>query len=264
MKIFISVDIGGTCGSLGYEEYHFDEVEMNKQVEIMNKELQAVCQAINDIDNQCEITIKDSFGEGNGIDPRGLPTNTSIIRGWDGGPLGTMQGIDKTYDMSFLVGYDLQTYTRTTSGQGRLDRYMTDLKINGVQASEFLISYYTSLYHGVPVKFVSGDKSLCDMVEVMDSGINTVYTVKRVGASVIADTPDFVNELIYKEAQRALHSVTPVNLELPKSFEVEIEYDEAFRAYRACYYSGVQPVDPRRVRFETDDFMEVLKLLMFV
>ena len=264
MKIFISVDIGGTCGSTGYEMWHFNDNELEHQLRIMNDELITVCNAINDVDGTSEITIKDAFGNGTGIDITRLPANTSVIRGWDGGPMGMMQGINENYDMTMLIGYNREAYTRSTSILGRIDREITELKINGGVASEFLISYYTSLYFGVPVKFVSGDKSLCDMVEIMDSSINTVYTVEKIGASVISDTPEFVNQLIYKEAQRAMNNESPMIGVLPEAFEVEIEYRRSSYAYRASFYPGTILTDSRTIKYSSNDFMEVLKLLMFV
>lgn len=264
MKVYISVDIGGTCGSTGYEMWHFEQDELNNQLRIMNDELITVCNAINDMESTSEITIKDSFGNATGVDITRLPANTSVVRGWDGGPMGTMQGLNESYDMSMLVGYNSEAYTRSTSIIGRIDREITELKINGAVASEFLISYYTSLYFGVPVKFVSGDKTLCDMVEIMDSSINTVYTVERIGDSVVSDTPEFVNQLIYKEAQRAISNESPLTGQLPEVFEVEIEYRQIPFAYRASFYPGTILTNPRTIKYSSNDFMEVLRLLMFV
>ncbi|MDO5717400.1 MAG: M55 family metallopeptidase [Tissierellia bacterium] len=264
MKVFISVDIGGTCGATGYENWHYDNDELVHQIGIMNGELQTVCDAINDIESTSEIVIKDSFGDGTGVDISKLPANTSVIRGWDGGPLGPMQGINDSFDMTMLLGYNREAYTRSTCTIGRIDREISDLKINGAMASEFLISYYTSLYFGVPVKFVSGDKSLCDMVEVFDSQINTVYTVERIGASVISDTPEFVNQLIFKEAQRAISNAGPIENQIPEVFEVEIEYRQSAYAYRASFYPGTILTDPRTIKYSSNDFMEVLRLLMFI
>ncbi len=264
MKIYVSVDLGGTCGAIGHEIWHFPDDELAKQLLIMNNEIVTVCNAINDLDQHVEITIKDAFGEATGINPNLLPANTSIIRGWDGGPMGMMQGLNETYDMVFLVGFNREAYTRSTCTLGRIDREITELKINGTVASEFLICYYSALYFGVPVRFVSGDKSLCDMVEIFDASINTVYSVERIGNSVISDTPEFVNQLIYKEVQRALSHEGQALPALPESFEVEIEYRESPFAYRASFYPGTILTDSRTIKYISNDFMEILRLLMFI
>lgn len=264
LKIYISVDLGGTSGSVGYETWHFSPQDLENQLLIMNNELVVVCNAINDLDQTSEITIKDSFGDATGVNLNILPANTTIIRGWDGGPLGMMQGINESYDMTLLVGFNREAFTRSTCTLGRIEREITDVKINGIVASEFLISYYTSLYYGVPVRFVSGDKSLCDMVEIFDPSINTVYAVERVGSSVISDTPEFINQLIYKEVQRALTNDSYMMAQLPTAFELELEYRESAYAYRASFYPGTILTDSRTIKYITGDFMEILRLLMFI
>ncbi|WP_459842291.1 M55 family metallopeptidase [Fusibacter bizertensis] len=51
---------------------------------------------------------------------------------------------------------------------------------------------------------------------------------------------------------------------MPTSFIVEIEYKEHAYAKRKSFYPGVVQVGSHVIRFETDDYFEVLRMMAFI
>jgi D-amino peptidase len=70
--------------------------------------------------------------------------------------------------------------------------------------------------------------------------------------------------LIREAAQRALAGdLSRCLLKLPKRVVFGVRYKQHFLAYRAGFYPGAKLVEPHTVRFETDDFGEVLRMKLF-
>jgi D-amino peptidase len=53
-------------------------------------------------------------------------------------------------------------------------------------------------------------------------------------------------------------------ISLPKHFVVEITYKEHAYATRKSFYPGVERVGSHTLKFVTDDYFEVLRLIAFV
>lgn len=52
--------------------------------------------------------------------------------------------------------------------------------------------------------------------------------------------------------------------ELPEFFEVEIAFKDFKAAYRFSFYPGATLFPPNRIRFETNSYMDVLALMLFI
>jgi D-amino peptidase len=51
---------------------------------------------------------------------------------------------------------------------------------------------------------------------------------------------------------------------LPETFRVEIAFKEPARARRAAFYPGMEALDPSTVVFQTGDYLEVMRMFLFV
>ena len=51
---------------------------------------------------------------------------------------------------------------------------------------------------------------------------------------------------------------------LPDHFAVQITFKDHCKAVRSSYYPGAQLVNPTTIAFESDDWYEVCRMLMFV
>jgi D-amino peptidase len=52
-------------------------------------------------------------------------------------------------------------------------------------------------------------------------------------------------------------------LALPERFEMVVEYGDWNTAHKYSYYPGAVSVDAKTVRFETDDYYELMRFMHF-
>ncbi len=265
MKIYISADIEGVCGSTHWDEAvkgHSDYVEFQKQ---MTAEVAAACEGAFAAGAK-EIIIKDAHGAGRNIIAAELPPETKLIRGWSGHPFSMVQDLDVTFAAIMFIGY----HARAGSGGNPLAHTIRSsvidyIKLNDMYASEFLINGYIACELKVPIVFLSGDQDICNEAEAMNSNINTVAVKKGVGNSTINLHPATATKLIKESVKSALSEDYKSNLfGLPDRFKVEIRYKQQDQAFRASFYPDAELIDPQTIRFETDRYFEVMRLKSFV
>ena len=196
--------------------------------------------------------------------PCRLPQEVRLIRGWSEHPFLTLQELDNTFQAVALIGY----HSRIGSGGNPLAHSYTGkvryIKINGREASEFLVDAYTSAYIGVPLVFISGDQGICDEATDFNPAIATVAVKRGVGNSTINIHPDLAVACIREGMEQALKSGKGQPMvALPDHFSVEIRYREAYNAYRYAFYPGARQTGDATIGFETSNYYEVLRFLMF-
>ena len=264
MKVFISADIEGTNGISSWAETE-KNVYFNKR---MTKEVAAVCEGINDFDAKSTILVKDAHYLGDNIDHELLPENVQLNRAFSGHPLCMMNLLDGSFDASMVTGY----HSPAGSGGNPLAHTMSlkysRFALNGKVCSEFLLSYYTSLYFGVPMVMASGDAVLMQIVKETDPDILTVETVAGLGASVTSVHPAKSRDMLRHAAKKALENAVQLKpkcaAKLPESFVVEISFAKHINAFIASHFPGASQKDAHTISFATKDFMEVLRLILFV
>ena len=86
-----------------------------------------------------------------------------------------------------------------------------------------------------------------------------------VGASVIALHPRVAEAQIQAGVERALSDdLSRCHVPLPARLQLKVQFKEHKDAYRAAHYPGVTKLDDYSIGFETKEYFEVLRLLMFV
>ena len=264
MKVFISADIEGTTGISNWDETKRNTY-FNKR---MTMEVAAVCEGINDYDAASEILVKDAHNFGDNIDHELLPTNVSLNSAFSGHPLNMMNLLDESFDASMLTGYHSAAYASGTPLAHTLSGKYARMVLNGKLCSEFLVSYYTSLYFGVPMVMVAGDALLCEAVKETDPNILTVEAVRGFGESVTSPHPEKTREILRQTAKQAVENAKSLKpkcqAKLPVAFELELSFKKHFDAFRAAHYPGASQKDAHTILFSAKDFMEVLRLMLFV
>lgn len=264
MKVFISADIEGVCGSTAWDETEKGNAEYGYYAKQMTLEVKAVCDGANQAGVD-EITVNDAHNDARNIDHNLLPKNTKLVRGWSGGLYSMVQELDESYDALLFVGYHSAGSKTANPLSHTMSLILDNIKINGQVASEFLIHSYIAAYHGVPVVFLSGDKGLCEDVRDLNENIKTVEVKEGKGNSTINIHPQLAIDLIQKNVKAALTSdIEKCKIDLPDEFEVEIRYRQHKDAYRASYYPDVTQVDGNTVQFKTKDYMEVLRMFNYL
>ncbi|QDQ02539.1 amino acid amidase [Lysinibacillus fusiformis] len=263
MKVYISADIEGITGTTSWSETELnapDNAFFRKQ---MTKEVEAAIEGAI-LGGATEILLKDAHDSARNLDISNLPVNCKVIRGWTYEPMCMVAGLDSSFNRAIFIGY----HSKGGSARNPLAHTLcvfADVKINGEYASEFLINTYAAALHGVPVSFVSGDVGLTEEIQTINDNIVTFATKEGVGNATISVSP----QLTLKETKRLVAASMKVErgalqVTLPERFVVEIIYRDHTRAYRNSFYPNATFKPHNTVKFVTDDYFEVLRILQFL
>lgn len=264
-KFFISADIEGVCGIAHVNETERDKSDYAYFADQMTREVAAAAQGALDAGME-DVLVKDGHGSARNINPRMLPREARMFRGWAAHPFSMMFGLDGTFAGCGFVGYhsgasmDCNPLSHTMNGGNNY------VKINGEIASELMINCLTAAYCGVPVYFVAGDKGLCDFIRSVNPNISVVATNEGAGNGTFAMHPDVAIETIRETMKNAIasHTKEECMFPLPARFAVEINFKVLARARSGGFYPGAVQVDSRTVRFECEDWFDALRFLSFV
>ena len=264
MKIYISADIEGTTGITDWEEATKTHATYMEFRERMTDEVVAACEGAIEAGAK-EILINDAHDSGRNIIAAQLPECARLIRGWSGHPFSMVQDIDESFDALLFVGYHSKAGTDANPLAHTLLLKIAHLKINGEIASEFQIHSYTAALVGVPGVFLSGDAGICADAQRINPGIVTVPVSRGIGRSTVSIAPRLAVKEIREGVVRALKGDrAKCSLTLPKHFTLEITYTNPVDAYRGSWYPGAKLAAPQTVRFEADDYFEIIRAIRFM
>ncbi len=265
MRVFISADIEGVCGISSWEEARPREPDYRQFRQQMQLETAAACEGALAA-GAAHVVVKDAHGPARNLKGAELPPPTQLISGWSGHPFCMVQHLDESFDAALFVGY----HGRAGVGGNPLAHTLSsskvrEIRLNGAPASEYRIHSWAAALVGVPVVFVSGDRTLCDEVARLAPDTKTFVTKWGEGPSQQSVHPKLAIEGIREGARAALSGdLRAAALVLPERFTLEVCFNEHARAYARSFYPGCAQVDPHTIRLETEDYFEVLRALMFV
>ena len=264
MKVYISVDIEGCAGITHWDEVektHADYAEFREQ---MTREAVAAIEGAK-IAGATEILVKDAHDSGRNLIASMLPADVRLVRSWAGHPLCMVQELDESFDAVMMIGYHAAAGSEENSLAHTLSLDAAEIRINGKRASEFLIHAMASSMLGVPTVFVSGDKGLMDEVAGVNPQIGRCAVKEGRGQSTVSMTPAAATKAIREGAAQALRAErAPCLLPLPEHVIVEITYANPVLAARHQWYPGMEHVSNRTLRFETNHYFDVLRMLNYV
>jgi len=264
MKVFISSDIEGTAGITHWDEAekaHFSYPEFR---ELMTGEvLAAIDGAIEG--GATEILLKDAHDSGRNILTEKLPTCVRIIRGWSGHPLSMVQGIEGGFDAVVFTGYHSRAGSETNPLAHTMNLRISELRLNGVPASEFHLHATAAAYYKVPAVFLSGDKGICADAQRLNPAMVTVPVLEGIGRSTISVAPSVARANIKAGVKKAL-GLAPKSCLMPLSqeFVLEVVFNNPTDAYRAAWYPGAKHIGNRVVQFTSADYFEIMRAQKFI
>lgn len=264
-KLFISADIEGTCGITAWEE---TEANGGRNYDYFRKQMTAeVAAAIEGAEGAGYLsTVKDAHDSARNIDPMGLPKSATLIRGWARDCWCMMGGLDQdSFDAVAFTGYHSEACNVGNPLSHTMTGTVHRVTLNGLPCPEFLINAYMAAYRHIPVVFLSGDEALCSYAKELIPGITTVVSKKGLGSAVVSRHPEVVCDEI-KEAMVAALSKADLSdcyLSLPEHFELVIDYNDWNTAHSYSFYPGAVSVGPKTVKFESDDYYEVMRFMHF-
>ena len=264
MKIYISADIEGITGVAHWDETEKPKPDYKEFREQMTAEVSAACDGALQA-GAAEVWVKDAHGTARNLIGSRLPKQTHLIRGWSSHPFSMVQELDESFHAMLMVGYHSRAGSDANPLAHTHSSNIASLMINGNPASELQIHAYAAAYVNVPLVFVSGDEGICKEAKSLIPQITTLAVKRGVGDATINMHPHLAVEKIFERVQSALQDdISKCRLPLPGNYAVEIIYKNHPLALRASYYPGVVLAQPHTVRFETDDYFEVLRLFAFV
>ena len=260
MKVFISADIEGTTLTTYWDQTRtLTEAKAKPHCQQMTREVVDTGEGAIDT-GATEIPIKDAHGKGINIDINQRPECATLIRNWSGHPLSMAYGCDETFDAAMFVGYHSAagrngnplSHTETTQ--------TTSVRLNGMICSEFLLYSWACAMMGVPTVLLAGDKMLTEDSKGLHPKLKTVAVKDGFGAMIRCLHPKVACDKIRQAAEEGLkQDLTDAVPQLPEHFVFELSYKEHKVAAKMSAYPGCKLVDDLTVRFESDDFMEVLR-----
>ena len=264
MKVYISVDIEGVAGITHWneaEKTHADYPEFREQ---MTREAIAAVEGA-EAAGAKDIWVKDAHDSGRNLITSMLPANIRLIRSWAGHPFCMLQELDKSFDAVMMIGYHSAAGSEANSLAHTLSLKAHLIRLNGRIASEFYIHALAGSMLDVPTVFVSGDEGLMEEVKKTNAAIGRCEIKRGVGQSTLSMTPKAAIAAIRLGAEAALKGDLAKNLiPLPKTFALEITYTDPVTAYRMSWYPGAGHVGDRTIRYETTNYLDILRMLNFV
>jgi len=264
MKVFISSDIEGTAGIT-----HWDEADKKHDTypeirALMTGEVLAAIEGAIE-GGATEILLKDAHDSGRNIITANLPSCVRIIRGWSGTPLSMVQGIDDGFDAVVFTGYHSRAGAETNPLAHTMNLRVSELRLNGVPASEFHLHATAASYYKVPAVFISGDKGICEDARRLNPNMVTVPVLEGIGRSTISVAPAVARANIKAGVAKALGLERKTCLlPIPSETVLEVVFNNPTDAYRASWYPGAKHIGQRTVQFIHSDFFEIMRAQKFI
>ena len=270
MKLFISADIEGTAGIVSWKEtqpgdqYGYFSGQMTKEVACACRG--AVAGGVS------EILVRDAHDSARNLDPSAMPREARLLRGWTGGPACMMDGLDSTFQAAAMTGCHACAGSDGNPLAHTMNLEVEKAVLNDVPCSEFALNAMYAAYRRVPVIFVSGDKMICDMAKDLCPGITTVATSQGMNGGSIGLHPEEAAEQIRDNMERAVKKLVgqmksgkspDCLISLPESLILKVRYREHKKAYTASFYPGAVKTGPKTVVYESSDYMDVLRFVLF-
>ncbi|MCB1435274.1 MAG: M55 family metallopeptidase, partial [Alphaproteobacteria bacterium] len=171
----------------------------------------------------------------------------------------------ESFDAVMMVGYHSEAGSEANSLAHTLSSDAVAIRINGKAASEFTVHALASSMLGVPTVFVSGDKGLIDHVAEASPHITGCAVKEGRGQSTITMTPSAAVKAIRQGAEASLEGdLSKCLLHIPDHLAVEITYGNPVLAYRHSWYPGMVHAGERTIRFESENYFDVLRMLNYV
>lgn len=265
MRVYISSDIEGTCGLCGFAETDPENPCSTYFRQQMTREVAAAALGAQNGGAE-DVFIKDTNYSGRGIIPDMLPPKVQVMRGNANDIYGMMSGINvRKFDAVMMTGYHSPAKDDANPLAHNAVRHIETLKINDQIAGEFALNAYTAGYFGIPVSFISGDKGICDMASELIPGVVSVPVQEGFGGATIAISPSEAVRLILEGSEKSIKDeyYKKCAVKMPQSFEIGVAYESRVEAYRNSFYPGVIQVAPKKIRFKSTNYLDVLRFIHF-
>lgn len=264
-RIFISSDIEGTCGIAHWDETEPSHSDYAAFAEQMTKEVSAACEGVL-AGGADDILIRDAHHTARNIKSAMLPDldKVRIMRGWARDPYAMMSGLNESFYGVMFTGYHSAAGWNGNPLSHTMNSGNVFVKVNDEDCSELMMNCLTASMLGVPVLMVTGDQQLCDWFHTKVPDAITVPVSQGIGTGSISIMPGEALRRIRAGAKKAMMldrkaCIYPTDA----YYTVDICYREHPDARRYSWYPGARQLDSRTVRYESDNWFDVLTFFHF-
>jgi D-amino peptidase len=262
LKVFISVDMEGIGGLASGEETSPAGRDYGLFRQLMTEEANAAIEGALQA-GATEVVVRDAHGSALNILPNLLNPEARLVREWSLGPLDMMEGIDRSFDAVFFVGYHAQAGTPNAVLAHTITGTIYDLKLNGRAVPELGLNAAIAGYFGVPVVLVTGDLATTRQATDVLGDVATVAVKEGIGKAAIMLHPEKARKLIKAAAAEALKNLPkykPFRLTPPVTMEITFTREDL--AAKASMIPGARRTGNRSAAFTHQDLLEVMKFYL--
>ncbi|MBS1717288.1 MAG: M55 family metallopeptidase [Armatimonadetes bacterium] len=259
MKVFISTDIEGITGLVGWSQCEGpgEGYDWPFARRMYTHDVNAAIRGAR-AGGASEVVVKDSHGSCRNLLIDELEPGTTLISGIGAGQNGMMEGIDASYGASMLVGYHAMAGTPEAVMEHALAGGLHRCWINGVEAGEILASAGVAGAFGVPMVLVTSDVAGCKEAIAAIPGVETYAVKEGIGKFMGSlEHPSETGKGIEAAAKRAVErakAIKPLVIEGPVTWR--IEFHTVNEVDLCCLLPGVNRVNGYTVEFTSPTFLE--------
>lgn len=266
VRILISADMEGIAGAVTPVQITPGGSEYEHYRALLTDEVNAAIAGARR-GGAADFVVVDAHGNFQNLLVDRLPKDVRVIRGGPR-PLIMMDGIqDGSFDGVMFIGYHASSAsTAGVRAHSFASAAISELKINGVPASEGYWNAALAGEFGVPVILASGDDAAVAELKAVARNAELV-AVKRAIAFHAAETltPEAGRDLIEKAAEKAVRDRAA---DRPFRIKGPITIDLMFHFYQPAellsWLPGVQRTGARSVRFQAAQMVEATKFFAFI
>ena len=263
MDVFVSVDMEGIAGVATMRQITRGTDDYPKARELQTQEANAAVAGAFD-GGATRVMVSDSHGDMGNLIPDLLDPRAEMVIGTPKVPHSMMTGIGPEFACAMFVGYHAGGGTAGAIMDHTYTGTFFDVRVNGETWNETHLNAALAGTYGVPVALVTGDDKCCEQAVARLPGVRTVAVKQGIGRHVAANlSPVRAREEIRRaaeEAVRASGSLEPYRPAPP--FAMEVDFVSTSTTELAALAPGAERTAPRTLRFETEDFRELMRTFL--
>jgi D-amino peptidase len=262
VRLYISSDMEGVAGVSSWEQV--DARTPHPEYQTFRRYYTwEVCGAIEGAraGGATDVLVNDAHGPMRNLLFDELPNDVRVIFG-NRKPFSMVQDADGNFGGAFFIGYHgaagdadavlCHTYTPAV---------IYDVRINDVRCSEATLNAGLLGYYGVPLLFVTGDRTTVDGVRAQMPWVRGVIVKESIGNFAAASMmPRAARRAIRNGAEEAIRNAADAQLfRFEPPIRLDVQLVTSAQAHLVGTIVGFERTSARSVRFVHDDYATVFK-----
>jgi len=260
MKIYISADFEGVTGVVDRHQCfpgHPDfEHARRRWIEDINAIIEGGIEG-----GASEFLVNEAHAAMNYMLPELLHPKASYISGYVKRD-NQMEGLDPSFAGAVIMGHAMAGTAGGVLNHSYVMRDVVALRLNGKAVGELALNAYWGALLGVPLVLVVGDDKFAEEAKALIPEIENAVVKRGLSQFTAQNLPlQDARQVIRETARKAVERAGGFSpLELPESFELEIDFSLSEIAHLCSLIPGVERVSGRTIRYQSTDYRQVMHL----